>query len=343
MSHARPAFDPLSVFATVARAVTDDGDLDDALGTLLGATGDALGIRSGAIYVQDPDRVGLVPLLAVGIDEADMDALAVDDAGADPLLDVAREHRRVAATGDATGAFGRAGGNGTATFQPLVTSRGGIDLPVGVLALGWAGERGLTPDEETLLEAVADLAAVAIDRSRLATLVAERAEWFERVAHSDPLTGLANQRTFARVLELELARAGRQGGEVSVAVVDVDGFRATNEEAGRDVGDDVLRTVASVLAESVRLVDTVARAGGDEFVIVAPGSAGLTVARRIQSAVENLPAVGPDATSVSIGVARFPVDGTSADELLAAAHAALEAARSGGRGSIGESTVQPAT
>jgi diguanylate cyclase (GGDEF)-like protein len=211
-----------------------------------------------------------------------------------------------------------------------------------VLVLAWDGDRGLTPEEGELVRALADLAAVAVDRSRLASLVAERAEWFERIAHSDPLTGLANQRTFARVLELELARAGRQGGEVSVAVVDVDGFQSTNESAGRDVGDDVLRAVASILAESVRLVDTVARAGGDEFVLVAPGSAGMTVARRIMSAVEALASVGGEPVSVSIGVARFPVDGTSSDELIAAAHAALEAARSTGRGTIAESSPQPA-
>ena len=94
---------------------------------------------------------------------------------------------------------------------------------------------------------------MAIDRGRLASLVAERSDWYERVAHTDPLTGLANQRTFARVLELELARASRQGSEVSLAIFDVDDFAATNEAAGREAGDDVLRAVASVLAETVRL------------------------------------------------------------------------------------------
>ena len=91
------------------------------------------------------------------------------------------------------------------------------------------------------------------------------------MAHTDPLTGLANERTVGRVLELELARAGRQGSEVSFAMFDVDDFRATNREGGHEAGDDVLRRVAAVLAESVRLVDTVGRIGGDEFVLIAPG------------------------------------------------------------------------
>ena len=62
---------------------------------------------------------------------------------------------------------------------------------------------------------------------------------------------------------------------------DVDDFRATNRDGGNEAGDDVLRQVAAVLAESVRLVDTVGRIGGDEFVVVAPGSAGSVVAHRV--------------------------------------------------------------
>ena len=110
-----------------------------------------------------------------------------------------------------------------------------------------------------------------VDRARLASTASERSEWFERMAHTDPLTGLANERTVGRILELELARAGRQGSEVSLAMFDVDDFRATNEQGGHVAGDEVLRQVAAVLAESVRLVDTVGRIGGDEFVLVAPG------------------------------------------------------------------------
>ena len=110
------------------------------------------------------------------------------------------------------------------------------------------------------------------------------------MAHTDPLTGLANERTVGRILELELARAGRQGSEVSLAMFDVDDFQATNRDSGNEAGDDVLRRVAAVLAESVRLVDTVGRIGGDEFVLVAPGSAGMTVARRVLDGIAALPA-----------------------------------------------------
>jgi diguanylate cyclase (GGDEF)-like protein len=342
-SQPRPPLQPLRVLSTAAAAIAREPDLDGALGILLGTAADAVGARAGAVYLQDPDRAGLEPLLAVGLDEAGLERLGTGvDVAADPVASAARERMPVdVREAGALGAFGGASGCGSATFRPLVASRGGIDLPGGVLVVGWDGIHEVSADEDELLEAIAGLAAVAIDRWRLGTLVAERSEWFERVAHSDPLTGLANQRTFARVLELELARAGRQGGQVSVALVDIDDFGETNARAGHEAGDDVLRAVASILAESVRLVDTVARHGGDEFIVVAPGSAGVTVARRILAAVGALPPVDGRPVSVSIGVARFPADGTSSDELIAAARNALETARAAGRGGIAEATPQP--
>jgi diguanylate cyclase (GGDEF)-like protein len=230
-----------------------------------------------------------------------------------------------------------------AVVRPLVVNRGGVELPLGVLALGWREARSLSADESLLIETVAHLLSVAVDHGRLGSLVAERSEWFERMAHSDPLTGLANQRTLARVLELELARAGRQGSEVSVTLFDVDDFKATNEEAGHTAGDDVLRAVAAVLAESVRLVDTVGRYGGDEFVLVAPGTAGLTVARRVVDGVAALAPVAGHSISVCASIARFPIDGRTADEILTATQDGLAAAKAQGPGSLVEAASQRAS
>ncbi len=211
---------------------------------------------------------------------------------------------------------------------------------MGAVGMTWTAPHELTEADRETLTALAGLAALAADRGRLAATASERSEWFERMAHTDPLTGLANERTVGRILELELARAGRQGGEVSLALFDVDDFRATNEQGGHVAGDEVLRQVAAVLAESVRLVDTVGRIGGDEFVLVAPGAAGGMVARRVMAGIAELPAVAGRTVSVSAGVARFPVDGADSDALIASATDALTRARGAGAGSVAETPTE---
>ncbi len=308
------------LLARSAAALAAGDDLDTSVGQLLDLAADAAGTSFAAVTLQDPDRAELQVAVTTGDDPA-ASAVFTNAVKADgPVAATAVD--RIARMGDGL------------VHLPLVLTRGGIEQLVGVLSLARAGDGEPAEDERMTLGAFAALIAIAIDRARLGSMVAERSEWFERLAHTDPLTGLANERTFARILELELARAGRQGGEVSLAIFDVDGLTRTNEAAGRAVGDDVLRAVAAVLAESVRLVDTVARVGGDEFVLVAPGASGTTVAQRVLAGIAALPAGAGGSISVSAGVARFPVDGGTADDLRAAAEAALAAARSAGGGGL---------
>ena len=133
-----------------------------------------------------------------------------------------------------------------------------------------------------------------------------------------------------------MARAARQGSEVSVALFDVDQMDAFNAANGRSAGDDVLREVAARISETIRFVDTVARWGGDEFMLVAPGAKGTTVVQRIVDAVAAKPLRGELRATVSAGLARFPNDGTHGDELLVAAKAAMRAAKGTGPGTISE-------
>ena len=321
---------PTDLLAQGAAALAATDDLDTGVGRLLEIVAGALGASFAAVTLQDPDRADLQVAVTVGADEAGraaFEASVADPAGTVALTAADRAARM---------------GEGTLDV-PLVVTRGGIDQLVGVLSLVRPAGVAATDEERAIAPAFADLMAVAIDRARVSSILAERSEWFERLAHSDPLTGLANERTFGRILELELARAGRQGGEVSLAVFDVDDLTATNADAGHGAGDDVLRAVAAVLAESVRLVDTVARIGGDEFVLVAPGSAGMTVAQRVLDGIAALPAgASGRAITVSAGVARFPIDGATGDDLRTAAHAALTAARASGRGGLAAPPLAPA-
>lgn len=324
------ASDALSVLSAGAAALARATDLDQALAVIVEAGASAVGASTATLFTMDPDRARPHLLLTLGL--SDTEAATLGDTVSDDA-----EHPIHRTAIDRTGSLSRSttGADGkpmTSADLPLVIAGGGVEAGVGVLTYSWPGERTVSGDDERLLVALADLAAGAIASFRSSAMASERAEWFERVAHTDPLTGLSNLRTLNRILELELARAKRQGTEVSVALFDVDGFTALNRTAGHKTGDQVLRLVAAVLAETVRLVDTVARTGGDEFVVVAPGSAGMAVARRVLEGIGKLEAIEGHPVSVSAGVARFPQDGAAADELLAAARAAL-----GGGGDVGAS------
>lgn len=325
-----PSLDPRTKLPAAIEAATAD-DLDTALTGILATGVAALGPATAAIFLADPDRAGLQLAASVGLDEEA--ALALADAAhheSHPFASVAasRTASYDRASDDAAGA------SAVGVYVPLLVSRGGVEIVLGTLGMTWPAPHGSSAEERSVIESLASLAALATDRARLASSAAERSEWFERMAHTDALTGIANERTVARVLELELARAGRQGGEVSLALFDIDDFRSANASDGHEVGDDILRRVAAVLAESVRLVDTVGRIGGDEFVLVAPGAAGAVVARRVQEGIAALPAVAGRAVSVSAGVARFPEDGADAESLIAAATDALTRAKDAGSGSV---------
>ena len=331
MSTDGPSRDPSVSLMAAIDGVAGASDLQTALDAVLAAAAAALESTMGAILVQDPDRPGLQPVATHGFDDGATAQLA-DDA-IDPT------HPFAAAALDRSPTFDRQStmADGTAfvgAYLPLIVSSGGVQEVVGSMGLGWPAPHEVDEAARALLSAFASLASVAVDRARLASTAAERSDWFERMAHTDPLTGLANERTVARILELELARAGRQGSEVSLAMFDVDDFQATNRSGGHEAGDDVLRRVAAVLAESVRLVDTVGRIGGDEFVLVAPGSAGMTVAQRVLDGIRALPAIAGRPITVSAGVARFPTDGASSEALIAAASSALGRARDEGRGTV---------
>ena len=322
--------DSLASLITAIETVATAADLERALAAVLSAAA-SLDPAMAAILVQDPDRPGLQVVAATGFDDSAMTQLAADiDDPAHPFAEAAAGRistfDREASMADGSIFVG--------AYLPLVVATGGVEASLGSLGLTWPAPRSLDESDRQLLMALASLAAIAVDRARLASTAAERSDWFERIAHTDPLTGLANERTVARILELELARAARQGGEVSLAMFDVDDFQATNASGGHEAGDDVLRRVAAVLAESVRLVDTVGRIGGDEFVLVAPGSAGMAVAYRVLERIAALPAIAGRPVTVSAGVAHFPTDGTDVESLIAAATEALGRARENGRGRV---------
>jgi diguanylate cyclase (GGDEF)-like protein len=313
--------------AVVARGRTPDEDLRTILDLLVGA----VGASAGSVFLWDPERGALALAASVGLDAAVAEALEIA-VSADPTHPIARTAHDQAP--ELAVESGPTGTSSTTSTAPLRIAHEGVEEPIGTLAVHRPGTWRMSAAEADLVTAFADLVAITIDRVRLTAAASERSEWAERVSHTDALTGLANARTLSRVLELEVARSGRQGTDLSVVLFDVDGLAEANGAAGPAAGDDILREVAAVLAETVRLVDTVARWGGDEFLLVAPGAAGLIVAQRVLDAVAARPAIAGRSYSVSAGVARFPSDGASPDELVGAAEAALRTAKSSGPGTL---------
>lgn len=159
----------------------------------------------------------------------------------------------------------------------------------------------------------------------------------ERMAHYDPLTGLANRLLLNAQLQHALERAERHGEQLAVMELDLDGFKNVNDTLGHPAGDRLLQIIAGRLSEELRSEDIVARLGGDEFAVVmeAVGSASdaATVAEKIIAAIaEPLVLDGKSArVTSSIGIALFPADGTDATTLLKAADTALYVGKREGR------------
>ena len=140
-----------------------------------------------------------------------------------------------------------------------------------------------------------------------------------RLSRTDPLTGALNRRGFGERLDTELARVARRGGQLSLLLLDLDGFKAVNDQQGHAAGDALLsRTVAEVRRE-LRGEDSIGRFGGDEFAVLLPQT-GRWAAKE---ASERLSACLSDCAPVSVGAATFPLDGTTAQGLLRAADAIL--------------------
>src|SRR5664280_2455366 len=155
----------------------------------------------------------------------------------------------------------------------------------------------------------------------------------EHLATHDTLTGLPNRYLMFDRLNQLLVRAARYTTSFAILFIDLDGFKRINDSRGHEVGDLVLRGVADRLSESLRAADTVARIGGDEFLIllesIRVGPDAIALADRIRSAVGAPFALpGGDATvTVSIGIGVYPDDGRDAEELLNAADVAMYRAK----------------
>ena len=176
------------------------------------------------------------------------------------------------------------------------------DTALGVITVGWPEQLAeLPPRIARVMDLVAAEAAVAIERAALLDRLA-------RMARTDDLTGLPNRRAWDNEIGREIARARRQGSPVTIAMVDLDFFKAYNDANGHLAGDRLLKEAAGAWRSVLRDTDLIARYGGEEFAIVLPGPAEQEQAERL---IERVPARHPVRRAVfRPGVAEWDGDET---------------------------------
>lgn len=261
------------------------------VGSILSAAGFAVAIRRGADELD----------FQYQLDDNGHSPLMQDRQGRDLCARAMREKRTILETTPV------AAGRVQSWIASPLTSRN--DAQGALLAKSHPGTLYGQPEVE-LLHFVAVQVSAAMERKRLhAELVA--------AATGDELTGLPNRRLFLDRAEQTLRSAQRRQQHFALLYIDIDDFKSINDEHGHDAGDALLREIARRLQGCVRSEDTVARMGGDEFVILLPSVMDmqdvLTLTRKIREELAQpytLPGVGTLARGASIGAAVYPDDGT---------------------------------
>jgi diguanylate cyclase (GGDEF)-like protein len=161
-----------------------------------------------------------------------------------------------------------------------------------------------------------------------------------QLSQTDPLTGLFNRSQIVTAIDQEVRRTRRSERGFCILMIDLDGLKAVNDSAGHHRGDDVLRSLGSIIRRSIRTVDSAYRYGGDEFVVLLPETdiiGAFVVAEKIRAGAEEMsPSLGIEGveTSVSIGLVSHPEDGLSVEELMIAADRAMYQAKTQGKNQI---------
>ena len=314
--------------ARLGETLTSTHDLDRILGVVLETAVATTAARAGVVLLVDPTGSLLDLAVSRGLEGRTPDPRLRIPVG-DGVLG------RVASEGEPL--HGPLRSLGPSVLEPTADSVVAVPLRgkrgvLGVLALyDTRGEGDGLTDDLLTLRTLSDQAAVAVENVLLHRDVT-------RLAVTDGLTGLANYRSFTETIAREIDRAARFGRPVGLLLLDIDHFKDVNDTHGHQRGDAVLVELAGRIKAEVRDVDTVARYGGEELVVVLPetdeeGAEG--AAERIRAAVAETPFGGagqePVQVTVSLGVAVHRPQGGTAASLLRRADEALYAAKHAGR------------
>jgi diguanylate cyclase (GGDEF)-like protein len=214
-------------------------------------------------------------------------------------------------------------GYGSFVAVPIVVA----GEPWGALSASTIRPGGCPADAADRLADIADVIALGVSADTARRRLTDQ-------ALTDPLTGLANRRAFQERLEAEVRRAGRHGHPLTLAVMDVDGFKAINDRAGHAAGDAALVAVAAALCAATRAEDVVGRLGGDEFAVLLPEASALDAMRAIDRARPELAGTavaGGPPVAFSAGICAL-AHAADVEDLLRLADTALYLAKAHGRG-----------
>ncbi|HUX42577.1 MAG TPA: sensor domain-containing diguanylate cyclase [Rectinemataceae bacterium] len=306
----------LDFFTSIAASIARAKNLRATLQAVMDNIGLIFSPRNWSLFLRDPRKGDLVFTIAIGAKASSLrgkrvpagtgvvgwiaerrEDLIIEDVSTDPRFDAAIDEQSGFRTRSIIGV-------------PLVT--GGRVFGV-IELLNELDDRVFTRLDLRVLRTIADFAAIAIERSYYH-------EALRRLSMVDALTGIPNRRSFEHLLEREKERVKRSGRVFSLLLIDIDGFKAINDSHGHEMGDEVLKRLARILAACTRHMDTAARLGGDEFVVLLPDTgreAAEEVRDRIVAATVEAPPPGEVAFTISVGLQTGGAD--DADRVVAGA------------------------
>ena len=221
-----------------------------------------------------------------------------------------------------------------------LSSKGNV---LGVIELvNGEGDGSFSEEDLRIILTVAEFSAIAIEN-------AQNYQRIQELTVIDDHTGLFNSRHLRRTLEQEVVRATRFGHPVSLVFFDLDRFKEVNDQFGHQVGSSLLAEVGQLLRKTLRSTDVPVRYGGDEFVVLLPETSkdqALECARRLRDELKGAKLLasapfGPVKIGASFGVAAFPDDAKTPDELLAKADQAMYRVKAAGRGGVEGAPPKP--
>lgn len=208
------------------------------------------------------------------------------------------------------------------------------DRPLGVIELVNSSEENFSDERIKLLEIIADFASIAVQNANYLKTIEEKAT-------IDDCTDLYNARYMYKIIENEVSRSKRTGGSFSVIFFDLDHFKNVNDNHGHLIGSQLLREVANIIRGSIRPTDWGVRYGGDEFVVILQGADfrnAITVTERIREKLIAKTFFTKEGYNIkvpaSFGLATFPEDAGTVEEIIKAADNAMYKAKESGRNRI---------